>query len=172
MPWINFIHLFPKDERLCKCLWAAGYCCQLIPHFTALAKSLYDLLLDTVTEPFTEALTLDAWKSALPRPQITWFWQTFHLYCHENCGIASGILEQLFLLRYSRKNISHVSWTLWHQAQPYAPRQLPQLPPYVTEPVPLHQFPLFTFVFLPVLSALLQVHKSQHLSTQQQTTYE
>ena len=97
------IHLPKTKKQLRQFLGAAGYCCQWIPNFAALAKPLYSLLPDITPEPISwpsEALnSLEALKISLSMPPalgLPNFDKPFHLYCHENNEIATGILGQSF----------------------------------------------------------------------------
>lgn len=93
--------------QLHKCLGAAGYHHQWIPDFAALAKSVCAVLPDTTPEPIpwpSEALpSFEALELALSTPPalgLPTFDKPFHQYCHENNGIASGILGEALPLRY------------------------------------------------------------------------
>lgn len=107
------------------------------------------------------------WTPGLPN-----FDKPFHLYCQENNGIAAGILGQSFasLLR----PIAYFSF----QLGPVASGMPPCLRAVATAATlidnantlmlgsPIH-------LYVPhAMSAILQVHRAQHLSTQRQTTYE
>ena len=113
-------------KQLHKCLGAAGYHHQWIPDFAALAKSVCAVLPDTTPEPIpwpSEALpSFEALELALSTPPalglptfflfvclfcfvfsffgLPTFDKPFHQYCHENNGIASGILGEALPLRY------------------------------------------------------------------------
>ena len=96
--------LLPQmKKQLCTFLGAAGYCRQWVPNFAGLAKPLYALLPDITPEPISwpseASPSFEALQLALSTPPalgLPNFDKPFHLHCHENNGIAAGILGQSF----------------------------------------------------------------------------
>ena len=140
-----FIPLSQMTKQLHKFLRAASYCHQWIPNFAALAKPLYALLPDIIPEPISwpsQALTsCEALKFALstaPALGLLNFHKSFHLYCQENNGIATGNLGQSIASQICP--IAYFSC----QLDPVALGMPPclcawlQLPPCLTKPVLLH----------------------------------
>ena len=100
------------------------------------------------------------------------FDKPFHLYCHENNGIAAGILGQSFasLIR----PIAYFSC----QLDPVASGMPPCLRAVAAAATLIDKASTLTLgspihLYVPhSVSAILQVHRTQHVSTRWQTTYE